>query len=109
MISSIALVALLAAAGLGRPRGLALQGPQIELWSDRGDATADHRGERVRGYFRTDEDAYVTVLRVDTDGRVRLLFPEDPWEDNFARGGQAYEVGPRGGRAALPPYPGPGP
>jgi len=110
MISSIALVALLAAAGLGWPRGLALQGPRIELWTDRGDATVYHRGERVRAYFRTDEDAYVTVLRVDTDGRVRLLFPEDPWEDNFARGGQAYEVRPRDVRYAfaIDEYPGQG-
>ncbi|MBI2615362.1 MAG: DUF4384 domain-containing protein [Gemmatimonadetes bacterium] len=87
-----------------------LQGPRIQLWTDRGDATVYHRGERVRVYFRADEDAYVTVLRVDTDGRVRVLFPEDPWDDNFARGGQAYEVRPRDVRYAfaIDEYPGQG-
>jgi hypothetical protein len=42
--------------------------------------------------FQTDQDAYVTVLRVDTDGRVRVLFPREPWEQNFVRGGRVYEV-----------------
>src|SRR5439155_1535274 len=50
------------------------------------------RGERVRLYFKIDQDAYVTIFRVDTDGRVRVLFPRDPWEDNFARGGRELEV-----------------
>jgi len=126
MVSST-LVALVVVAGIGAaaplppawPRallpagggtGLALQGPRIELWTDRGDATVYRRGERVRVYFRTDEDAFVTVLRVDTDGRVRVLFPEDPWVDNFARAGQAYEVRPRDVRYAfaLDEYPGQG-
>ena len=31
-------------------------------------------------------------FRVDSDGRVRVLFPRDPWEDNFVRGGQEFEV-----------------
>ncbi len=42
--------------------------------------------------FQTEQDGYVTVLRVDTDGRVRVLFPREPWEDNLARGGRVYEV-----------------
>ena len=76
-------------------RQLAYEGPHIQLWTDRDDGTVYHRGDRVRVYFRTDEDAYVTLFRVDTDGRVRVLFPADPWDDNFARGGRAYEVRPR--------------
>ncbi len=86
------------------------EGPRIELWTDRNDGTVYHRGERARVYFRADEDAYVTVFHIDTDGRVRVLFPEDPWEDNFARGGHAYEVRPRDDRYAvyLDEYPGQG-
>lgn len=89
---------------------LTSQGPEIELWTDRGDGTVYHRSERVRVYFRTDQDAYVTVLRVDTDGRVRVLFPADPWDDNFARGGRAYEVRYREVRYAfdIDEYPGQG-
>jgi hypothetical protein len=50
------------------------------------------RGERVRVYLRLDRDAFVTVFRVDTDGRVRVLFPRDPWEDNFVRGNREFEL-----------------
>ena len=66
--------------------------PRVELWTNRGDAAVYTRGERVRLYFRLDQDAYVTIFRVDTDGRVRVLFPREPWEDNFARGGRDFEV-----------------
>ncbi len=88
-----------------------LSRPRIELWTNRGDAAVYTRGERVRLYFRLDQDAYVTIFRVDTDGRVRVLFPRDPWEDNFARGGREFEVDGRvlGSDAfAIDDYPGVG-
>jgi len=73
-------------------RDPSLYRPKVELWTNRGDAAVYTRGERVRLYFRLDQDAYVTIFRVDTDGRIRVLFPRDPWEDNFARGGRDLEV-----------------
>jgi len=76
--------------------------PRIELWTNRGDGAVYNRGERVELYFRLDQDAYVTVFRIDTDGRVRVLFPREPWEDNFARGGRDFEVdGDQLGRDAF--------
>src|SRR5690348_12382411 len=65
--------------------------PRVEVWTDRGDSPYT-RGQTARVHFRADRDAYVTILRVDTDGRVRVLFPREPWEDNFARSGREYEV-----------------
>jgi Domain of unknown function (DUF4384) len=65
--------------------------PRVEVWTNRGEDPYS-AGQAVRVSFQTDQDAYVTVLRVDTDGRVRVLFPREPWEDNFARGGRVYEV-----------------
>ncbi len=73
-------------------RDPSLYRPKIEMWTNKGDAAVYDRGDRVRLYFRLDQDAYVTIFRVDTDGRVRVLFPRDPWEDNFARGGKDLEV-----------------
>lgn len=118
MLTSIMMAALVTLTGPGTPApliptgwsGRTLQGPQVELWTDRSDATIYHRGDRVRVYFRTDADAYVTVLRVDTDGRVRVLFPEEPWDDNFARSGRSYEVRPSDDRYAfyVDEYPGEG-
>lgn len=71
--------------------------PRVEIWTDRADdpyAT----GQGVRVHFRTEQDAYVTILRIDTDGRVRVLFPREPWEDNFARAGRDYDVPGRDSR-----------
>ena len=64
--------------------------PYVEVWMNRDEVF--HRGDEARVYFQSDVDAYVTIFRVDTDGRVRVLYPADPFDDNYARGGQRYEV-----------------
>lgn len=71
-------------------RGSSLDRPRINVWLNREDTYG--RGDDARVYFKSDRDAYVTVLRIDTDGRIRVLFPIDPWEDNWARGGRTFEV-----------------
>ena len=91
MLTTIALLSL-AVVSAPSARHASLYRPRIEVWTNRDDAAVFTRGERVRVYFRLDQDAYVTIFRVDTDGRVRVLFPRDPWEDNFARGGRDFEV-----------------
>src|SRR5438128_7471652 len=65
--------------------------PRIEVWTNRGEEPYA-RGDGVRVFIRADQDAYVTLLRVDTDGRVRVLFPREPWEDNYVRSGRELEV-----------------
>lgn len=91
---------------LGRHRSPA--SPYIEVWTNRDDVF--RRGDKVKLYFRTDLDAYVTVFRIDTDGRVRVLFPTDPWDDNYAVGGERYQVDPRddGYTFRVDDYPGQG-
>jgi hypothetical protein len=64
--------------------------PDVELWVS-GD-NLFRRGDRARVYFRTDEDAFVTILRIDTDGRLDILFPEDPYDVAEVRGGHTYRV-----------------
>ena len=83
--------------------------PHVEIWTDRGDDPYSS-GQGVHVHFRTEQDAYVTILRIDTDGRVRVLFPREPWEDNFARGGRDYEVPGRDSPGAfyVDDYPGVG-
>ncbi|MBK7716785.1 MAG: DUF4384 domain-containing protein [Gemmatimonadetes bacterium] len=71
-------------------RGTSTDRPRINVWLNRDDVY--NRGDNARVYFKSDQDAYVTILRVDTDGRIRVLFPIDPWEDNWARGGRTFEV-----------------
>lgn len=71
-------------------RGTSSARPRISVWVNREDPY--QRGDRARVYFKSDADAHVTVVRIDTDGRMRILFPIDPWEDNWARGGKTFEV-----------------
>src|SRR2546421_10083077 len=59
------------------------------------------RGDRARVKVRTAEDGYVVVLRSDAQGRVRVLFPLDPTDDDFVRGGRTIEVRGRGDREAF--------
>ena len=84
-----AMLGLMTLAGTTDGRGW--DRPKVELWTNRGDATYS-RGEAVHINVRSDQDGYVTILRVDTDGRIRVLFPRDPWEDNFVRGGREFEL-----------------
>jgi hypothetical protein len=64
--------------------------PGIRIWTNHGEVY--RHAERVQVFFRTEHDAYVTVLRLDTDGRVRVLFPRDPGDPDLARGGETYTV-----------------
>ncbi len=93
MLTHIALLALTisgpTAHAATRPHGY--YRPRVEVWTAKGD-NPFFRGDGARVYLRADQDAYVTLFRVDTDGRVRVLFPRAPWEDNFVRGGQEFEI-----------------
>src|SRR5690349_8547522 len=111
MFTTLGLLSLLTVAD-GAPARAPTSGAyrsRIEVWTNRGDDPYAS-GQSVRVYFRADQDAYVTILRVDTDGRVRVLFPREPWEDNFARGGRDYEILNGSDRAAfyIDDYPGEG-
>src|SRR6185503_19529760 len=111
MLTHIALLGLSLVVPVPRTatRALTVVRPRIEVWSNHGDAVYT-RSQGVRVYFRADQDGFVTLFRVDTDGRVRVLFPRDPWEDNFVRGGREYEALGNNSRDAffVDDYPGVG-
>ncbi len=111
MFTSIVMLSLgLAAADARGPSPIgAPDRPRVQVWTNQGDDPYT-AGQGVRVSFQTDRDAYVTLFRVDTDGRVRVLFPRQPWEDNFARGGRVYDVPGYGtdGAFDVDDYPGVG-
>jgi hypothetical protein len=73
---------------------------RVTLWTDRDEPY--QRGHGARVYLSADEDAHLAVFRVDTDGRVRVLFPQEPWGDTFVPGERTLEVsGYRGGRSFM--------
>lgn len=98
-----------AAAGWGGGPARLAEPSRIAVWTDRGEEPYAS-GQAARVVFRSAADAYVTILRVDTDGRVGVLFPREPWQDNFVRGGREYAItGSRGAVAFyVDDYPGVG-
>lgn len=58
-------------------------------------------GDRARVYVQTAQDGYLVVLHADAEGRIRVLFPLDPTDDDFVRGGKKFEVRARGDRDAF--------
>lgn len=100
---TLALMPLLAGAGLAQNRGERLQPklvpvpdhrfePEVRVWTDVGEGRTAFLGESVRVFFRTDRDAYVVVANIDTRGRARILFPARGWDDGFVRGGRTVAI-----------------
>jgi hypothetical protein len=59
------------------------------------------RGDRARVYVQTAEDGHLVVLHADPEGRIRVLFPLDPSDDDFVRGGRKVEIRSRSDRDAF--------
>jgi hypothetical protein len=81
---------------------------RVAVWSDREDPY--RRGDGARVYLSAERPGYIAVFRVDTDGRIRTLFPRDPWDDTYVRRARQFEVTTgRGGRSfVVDDYPGVG-
>ena len=69
---------------------------RVRVWTEPGEGSLVLPGENVSVRFRTDDDAYVVVYVIDTRGRVRVLFPENPYDDGFVRGGNVVRLPGRG-------------
>jgi hypothetical protein len=58
-------------------------------------------GDHARVHVQTAQDGYLVVLHADPDGRIRVLFPLDPSDDDFIRGGRRFELRGRNDRDAF--------
>ncbi len=100
MFTALLLPLLLAGPPAGAPARLAGgDDPAIQIW-----ISNDRRflpGEHAKVQVRAREDGYLLVLHADPDGHLRVLFPIDPKDDNFVRGGRKYEIRGRGGRESF--------
>ncbi len=82
-----------------RPAETAQSDGPIRLWLD--NSRQYREGDRARVQVETRDDGYLIVFNYDTEGRLRVLFPIDPADDNFVRGGRRYEISGRGDRASF--------
>ena len=69
---------------------------RVAVWTDRDEPY--RRGQPARVYLRPEEPTHVAVLRVDTDGRIRVLFPREPWNDTWVDDRGDLEIAALGGR-----------
>ena len=58
-------------------------------------------GDRSKVQVITRDDGYLLVFQLDPDGHLRVLFPLDPTDDNYVRGGKRYLLLGRGGREGF--------
>ncbi|MEO7218620.1 MAG: hypothetical protein ABI026_10545 [Gemmatimonadaceae bacterium] len=78
---------LLLSVGLAAPSILAAQrAPNVDVWFDQGNEF--DRGQPGRVMYSGDPGSYVTVLRVNTDGRVTVLSPYQPNSRSKYAGGR---------------------
>jgi uncharacterized protein DUF4384 len=69
--------------------------PSVRVWID---GTREmHNGQDARVLFSTDREAFVTVARIDADGRLSILFPRSPLEDGAVGGNQTFLIDGRDG------------
>src|SRR5205823_5595997 len=73
--------------------------PPVKVWLNHDNYF--RRGDKARVNVKLADDGYLLVLRADAEGRVRVLFPLDPSNDNFVRGHETIEVRGRGDREAF--------
>ena len=74
------------------PHVQAQQVQEPRIWLDRGVDPVLEAGDRVRIYYRTNADAYVAILQIDTDGTTRMLYPRSPTENHYARADRDYRL-----------------
>ena len=72
--------------------------PPVKVWLDQDNY---RRGDKAHVNVQLGEDGYLVVLRADADRRVRVLFPLDPGDDAFVRGGRTIELRGRGDRETF--------
>jgi len=64
----------------------------IDVSIDKGDDATYYDGESIFISFRSEEDAYVVVYDVDTDGEINLVFPSEGDEDIFIKANKTYQI-----------------
>jgi hypothetical protein len=102
MLTALLLPLLIASGSNATPRMRPQQAdPPIKVWlnDDRFE-----RGDKAKVYVKADRDGYVVVLHAEPDGRVRVIFPLDPTDDDYIKAGETYEVRGRGDRNAFTVY-----
>lgn len=64
----------------------------LRLRLEKGDSASYVPGERIALSFESTKDAYVTIYQYDSEGRVKIIFPNQSNTHDFVRGEHLYQV-----------------
>jgi len=64
----------------------------LRLRLEKRDSASYVPGEKMVLAFESSKDAYVTIYQYDSEGRVKIIFPNQSNPHNFVRGEQLYQV-----------------
>jgi len=64
----------------------------LKLWLDKERGDTYTPGEKIKISFQTSRDSFVTLYNYDTEGRVKIIFPNQYSPHNFVRAGQIHSV-----------------
>ncbi len=67
-------------------------GPDIEVWTNKGYDATYYYGEDIAVYFRADRDCYAVVYDIDPSGEITILFPSNYYNSAYVRGGEVYRI-----------------
>jgi uncharacterized protein DUF4384 len=83
-----------------RPAGnIRTDNPPLRIWLSQDGNYA--YPDRAKVYVKSANPGYLIVLRADADGRVQVLFPLDPGDNQRIDGDRKYELKGRGRREAF--------
>jgi TolB-like protein len=61
----------------------------VDIWTNK---RRYRVGEEIRFSFRSDQDCYLTLIDYEPTGKVKILFPNRYYQDNFIRAGKTYII-----------------
>jgi len=64
----------------------------LRLWLDKEGRATYAPGERIKISFQASQDSFVTLYNYDSEGRVKIIFPNRYSPDNFVKARQTYSV-----------------
>jgi len=64
----------------------------LRLWLDKERGATYAPGEKIKISFQVSRDSFVTLYNYDTEGRVKIVFPNRYSPHNFVRAGQIHSV-----------------
>ncbi|HUF77031.1 MAG TPA: DUF4384 domain-containing protein, partial [Longimicrobiales bacterium] len=88
----ITLLSSAVAAGASGQAQEAAPALEARVWLDRGEEPVLQRGDQVRVYYRTTEDAWAAIFRIDSDGVISMVFPQHPGAVEPVRAGRDYRL-----------------